>query len=73
LSNTQNTGSAPRRPDSTPIAPVVAESPIRQPLAGFIPFSNYGAHPAVVGPTGAEVRTIAADIIDRTGGPLQRK
>jgi hypothetical protein len=72
LSNNQNTGWAPGRPDSTPIAPVVAEQPIRAPLAGFIPFSNYGSNPAVVGPTGAEVRTIPAAIVDRAGGPMNR-
>jgi hypothetical protein len=59
---------------SSPGAPtqVVTAQPIRQPLAGFIPFSNYGAHPAVVGPAGAEVRTVPAATVDRAGGKLNR-
>ena len=39
--------------DTNPASPgaptqVVAETPVRNPIAG-IPFSNYGAHPAAVG------------------------
>jgi hypothetical protein len=65
------TGWAPGRPDSTPIAHPVAQSPVRNPIAG-IPFSNYAGHPAVVGPTGAEVRTISNAVVDRAGGPMIR-
>jgi hypothetical protein len=60
---------------ASPGAPVqiVAESPIRAPLLGNIPWSNHAAHPAVTGPTGAEVRTIPQAIVDAAGGPTVRR
>jgi hypothetical protein len=68
---------------ASPGAPVqiVAEQPIRAPLAGGIPWANHSQHPAVVGPTDRagwpphdqHVRKVPDALVDRTGGPLQRK
>jgi hypothetical protein len=71
------------RNPASPGAPqqVTAESPIRAPLAGGIPFRNHAAHPAVVGPTDrvgfpphdTHVTMIPASVVDATGGALRRK
>jgi hypothetical protein len=68
---------------ASPGAPqqVTAESPVRAPLLGNIPWANHSQHPAVVGPTDragwpahdSHVRPVSADVVDRTGGKLQRK
>jgi hypothetical protein len=55
---------------------VTAQSPIRAPLAGGIPWANHADHPAVAGfafTTDAQIRTIPAAIIDAAGGPLRRQ
>jgi hypothetical protein len=72
--------------DSSPASPgyptqVTAESPIRAPLLGNIPWANHAAHPAVVGPTDragfpprdTHVTMIPAAVVDATGGALRRK
>jgi hypothetical protein len=68
---------------TSPGAPtqVFAETPIRAPLAGGIPFRNHAEHPAVTGPVDRagypphdqHVRTIPTAVVDVIGGPLQRK
>jgi hypothetical protein len=71
-----STGWAPGRPDSTPIVQVVAQSPIRAPLAGGIPWANHADHPAVAGfafTTDAQIQTVPAAVVDRTGGKLDRR
>jgi hypothetical protein len=75
--NTQDTptGWGPGRADSTPIAHPVAQSPIRQPLAGGIPWANHEAHPAVAGfafTTDAQIQTIPASVVAAVGGKLNR-
>jgi hypothetical protein len=54
---------------------VVAETPIRAPLAGGIPWANHPAHPAVTGPIGsdAHVRPVPASVIDALTGPIRRQ
>jgi hypothetical protein len=54
---------------------VVAETPIRALLAGFIPFTNHGSHPAVTGPIGsdAHVRPVPQAVVDAAGGPTLRR
>ena len=72
--------------DSSPASPgyptqITAESPIRAPLLGNIPWANHAAHPAVVGPTDragfpprdTHVTMITAAVVDATGGALRRK
>jgi hypothetical protein len=72
--------------DSSPASPgyptqVTAESPIRAPLLGNIPWANHAAHPAVVYPTDragypprdTHVTMIPAAVVDATGGALRRK
>jgi hypothetical protein len=71
------------RNPASPGAPsqVVAEQPVRQPLAGGIPFHNYATNPAVVGPTDragypprdSHVTMIPAAVVDATGGKLDRR
>ena len=71
------------RNPASPGAPsqVVAESPIRAPLAGNIPWANHAAHPAVVAPTDragfpprdTHVTMIPAAVVDATGGKLDRR
>jgi hypothetical protein len=62
---------------ASPGAPsqVVAESPIRAPLLGNIPWANHTAHPAVTGPIGADahVRPVPQSVVDATGGKLIRQ
>jgi hypothetical protein len=54
---------------------IVAETPIRAPLAGGIPWANHAAHPAVVGPVGPDshVRGVPHSVVDATGGVLRRQ
>ena len=60
---------------------VTAESPIRAPLLGSIPWSNHAAHPAVVMPVDRagwpprdqHVRHVPPAVVDAAGCPLQRK
>jgi hypothetical protein len=71
------------RNPASPGAPsqVIAEQPVRNPLAGGIPFRSHATNPAVVGPTDRagfppqdqHVRTIPQAMVDAAGGPLQRK
>lgn len=71
---------------ASPGAPsqVVAESPIRAPLAGGIPFSNHTTNPAVAGwpvsrpgwpvsANDAHVVSVPAAIVDAAGGPMNRR
>jgi hypothetical protein len=61
--------------DSSPVQ-IVAQSPIRAPLAGGIPWSNHADHPAVAGfafTTDAQIRTIPAAVVDAAGGPTIRR
>jgi hypothetical protein len=63
------------RPTPAPTQ-VVAQSPIRAPLAGGIPWANHSDHPAVAGfafTTDAQIQTVAAAVVDRTGGKLDRR
>ncbi len=67
---------------ASPVAPsqVVAELPIRAPLAGGIPWANHATNPAVAGwPVAqpgfppihdAHVATVPNAIVDATGGKL---
>jgi hypothetical protein len=71
---------------ASPGAPsqVVAESPIRDPLAGGIPFTNHATNPAVAGwpvsrpgwPPSANdghVVSVSQAVIDAAGGPVVRR
>jgi hypothetical protein len=74
--------------DSSPASPgaptqVVAESPIRAPLAGNIPWSNHTTNPAVAGwpvsrpgwpvsPADAHVQLVPKATADAVGGKLNR-
>jgi hypothetical protein len=62
---------------------VVAEQPVRSPLAGNIPFNNHQTNPAVAGwpvsqpgwpvsVNDAHVRPVPAAIVDAAGGPMNR-
>jgi hypothetical protein len=72
--------------DTSPASPgyptqVVAESPIRAPLAGNIPWAGHDAHPAVTGPVDragwpphdTHVRPVSAALVDATGGKIDRR
>jgi hypothetical protein len=52
-----------------------AEQPVRNPLAGGIPFRSHATNPALTGPIGtdAQIRTIPTAIVDAAGGPTIRR
>jgi hypothetical protein len=63
---------------------VVAEQPVRQPLAGGIPFTNHTTNPAVAGwpvsrpgwpvsANDAHVVSVPHAIVDSAGGKLNRR
>ena len=55
---------------------LVAEQPVRNPLAGGIPFRSHATNPAVGGiPIGADaqIRTIPQAVVDAAGGPTIRR